>query len=137
MRIPFKKKTGGSDNGKEEDINGENFRPNNDAKSNTNASEKNIHSNNSESYYQICFMCKKIISGESKKPEWRWNLDNAQPMCIECYERKSMEYEKITNYCNGCNKKLGFVRYNPKPLWGIKGQLCRSCWDLKNSTFKK
>jgi hypothetical protein len=78
-----------------------------------------------------------IISGEIKKPEWKWNLGNSKPMCSDCYERKSKEYEKISNYCNECNKKLRFIRYNPKPLWGIKGQLCRTCWDLKNSAFKK
>ena len=60
---------------------------------------KNSHPINSEANYQICFACKKMISGEIKKPEWRWNLSTNQPMCIECYERKSKEFEKINNYC--------------------------------------
>ena len=86
---------------------------------------------------KFALLCKNLISGEIKKPEWRWNLNSSQQMCFECYERKSKEYEKINNYCNECSKKLGFIRYNPNPLWAIKGQLCRTCWDSKNSTFKK
>lgn len=30
-----------------------------------------------------------------------------------------------------CQKKLGFVRYNPKKEWDIKGQLCKECYDKK------
>ncbi len=137
MKIPFKRKSPHTSKGEDASPNKEYFQPNETVESNKSNPVKNSHPINSEANYQICFACKKMISGEIKKPEWRWNLSTSQPMCIQCYERKSKEYEKINNYCNECNKKLGFIRYNPKPLWGIKGQLCRTCWDLKNSTFKK
>ena len=137
MKIPFKRKSSRSSKEEDVDTNKEYFQPNETVESNISNPVKNSHPINSEANYQICFACNNMISGEIKKPEWRWNLNTSQPMCIECYERKSKEYEKINNYCNECNKKLGFIRYNPKPLWGIKGQLCRTCWDLKNSNFKK
>ena len=137
MKIPFKRKLATSNTEEDVNISKENFQPNENVESNDSASSKNFYPTNSETSSQICFMCKKIISGEIKKPEWRWNLSTIQPLCTDCYEIKSREYEKISNYCNQCNKKLGFIRYNPKPLWRINGQLCRACWDLKNSTFKK
>lgn len=152
MKIPFKRKSARYNKNEAVDINKENFQSDETGESNiSNPGKKSEYSksplsvdesNNStpiksRSNLQVCFACKKLISGEIKRPEWRWNLDTSQPMCIDCYERKSEEFEKINNYCNGCNKKLGFIRYNPKPLWAIKGQLCRSCWDSKNSTFTK
>ena len=137
MKIPFWRKSIDSNKGEEGFISKENFQPNEKVESKNSTPTENMDPINFETNYQICIMCKKIISGETKKPEWKWNLNTSQSICIECYERKSKEYEKISNYCNQCNKKLGFIRYNPKPLWGLKGQLCRSCWDLKNSTFKK
>jgi hypothetical protein len=36
------------------------------------------------------------------------------------------------NFCVNCGKKIGFIRYNPKPKWKIDGQLCRKCWDTIN-----
>ena len=137
MKIPFKRKLAPSNDGKALNLNKEHLKDNVQLESNINNTVDNSNPINSETNYQICFMCKKIISSEIKKPEWKWNLNTIQPMCIVCYERKSKEYEKIINYCNECNKRLGFIRYNPKPLWGVNGQLCRACWDLKNSTFKK
>ncbi len=137
MKIPFKRKSSRSSKEEGVDTSKTYFRPNETVGSNISNPVKNPDPIKSDANYQICFECNNMISGEMKQPEWRWNLNARQPMCIECYERKSKEYEKINNYCNGCKKKLGFIRYNPKPLWGIKGQLCRTCWDLKNSKVKK
>ncbi len=137
MKIPFKRKSALSNKEKDIAANNENLQPNETVESNNSNPVKNSHPIKSETNHQICFVCKNLISSEIKKPEWKWNLNTSQSMCVECYERKSKEYEKINNYCNICNKKLGFIRYNPKPLWGINGQLCRPCWDSKNSTFKK
>ena len=137
MKIPFKRKLAHSDDGKASNLNKEVLKDNEQGESNINNTVDNSNPINSETNYLKCFMCKEKISSEIKKPEWKWNLNTIQPMCIVCYERKSKEYEKIINYCNECNKRLGFIRYNPKPLWGVNGQLCRACWDLKNSTFKK
>ena len=137
MKIPFKRKLAHSDDGKASNLNKEVLKDNEQGESNINNTVNNSQPIKSETNHPICFMCKEKISSEIKKPEWKWNLNTIQPMCIVCYESKSKEYEKIINYCNECNKRLGFIRYNPKPLWGVNGQLCRACWDLKNSTFKK
>ena len=143
MKIPFRRKSARSnkeedtDTNKDIDTNKIYSQPNETVKSNISNSVKNSYPMKTETNYQVCIVCKNLISGEFKKPEWKWNLDTTQPMCNQCYERKSKEYEKINNYCYECNKKLGFIRYNPKPLWCISGHLCRSCWDIKNSTFKK
>jgi hypothetical protein len=137
VKIPFKRKSSRSSKEEGVDTSKAYFRPNEIVGSNISNPVKNPHPIKSDANYQICFECNNIISGEIKKPEWRWNLNTSQPMCIVCFERKSEEYEKINNYCNGCRKKLGFIRYNPKPLWDIKGQLCRTCWDLENSNFKE
>jgi hypothetical protein len=137
LKIPFRKKSPHSNKEEDMDTNMQYFQSNEKGSSNIGNSLKNSPPTKSKTNYQTCFLCKNLISGEIKKPEWRWNLNTNQALCTKCYERKSKEYEKVNNYCNECNKKLGFIRYNPKPLWGMNGQLCRTCWDLKNFTFKK
>tara|TARA_R110002020_G_scaffold179222_1_gene372360 strand:- start:14 stop:334 length:321 start_codon:yes stop_codon:yes gene_type:complete len=38
-----------------------------------------------------------------------------------------LETKKL-DFCVLCNKKMGFIRYNPKSDWKIKGKLCKKCW---------
>ncbi len=83
-----------------------------------------------------CNRCKEKLSEEWKKPNWKWNLDRDIKFCKNCFEIKEKEYEKIMNYCIICDSKLKFLRYNPRPEWKIKGQLCRKCWDSKNAKYK-
>ncbi len=84
-----------------------------------------------------CHFCKKTIDeGEWKKPHWKWNLDNKEKICLECYKKQEEKFEKLLNYCSICESKLKFIRYNPKPEWKLKGQLCRKCWDLEDYKFK-
>ena len=84
----------------------------------------------------ICHRCKEKIEEEWKEPHWKWNLDKNTKLCTKCYGAKEMEYEKLTNYCVVCNSKLKFIRYNPKPEWRLRGQLCRMCWDSQNHKYK-
>lgn len=84
----------------------------------------------------VCNRCKEKLSEEWKKPNWKWNLDKDIKFCLNCYDIKEKEHEKIMNYCIICDSKLKFLRYNPKPEWKIKGQLCRKCWDYKNAEYK-
>lgn len=35
--------------------------------------------------------------------------------------------------CSNCGTKLKFFRYNAKPNWEIRGQLCKKCFGLYNS----
>lgn len=84
---------------------------------------------------EICAMCKKNLKDDERhKPRWQWNLEleSGTFVCTKCFERTEAEYEKRLNYCIVCNQKLSMFRYNPKPAWSIKGQLCRKCWDAKN-----
>lgn len=84
----------------------------------------------------ICNRCKEKLSEEWKKPHWKWNLDKNIKFCVNCYKIKEIEYEKMMNYCIVCDSKLKFLRYNPRPEWKMKGQLCRKCWDSKNINYK-
>ncbi|MEO9319552.1 MAG: hypothetical protein ABI361_02655 [Nitrososphaera sp.] len=84
---------------------------------------------------ELCALCRQEIEeGTGKKARWQWNLDAGAVVCDSCFDSKESEYEKAVNYCSVCNVKMGFVRYNPKPAWKLKGQLCRKCWDQRNST---
>ncbi len=94
--------------------------------------EKGIEIENED----ICTRCKENLGDEWKKPHWKWNMDKNIKFCFNCYKVKEIEYEKMINYCITCDSKLKFYRYNPRPEWKIKGQLCRKCWDFKNSTYK-
>ncbi len=84
-----------------------------------------------------CELCNEKLDKEWKKPDWKWNMDRNIKICLHCYNQKEEEYHRNLNYCNICNSKLKFIRYNPKPEWKTKGQLCRKCWDKKNNDFKK
>jgi len=57
-------------------------------------------------------------------------------LCKTCFDNKEGDFKTKKEFCSICNKKMGFIRYNPKPEWKVKGQLCRTCWDeqkAKNS----
>ncbi len=59
-------------------------------------------------------------------------MENDIYLCEKCYNQKELAYETKINFCVNCGKKIGFIRYNPKPKWKIDGQLCRKCWDTIN-----
>jgi hypothetical protein len=81
-----------------------------------------------------CTICKKeiVLEIDKKKPRWQWNMESGSMLCKNCYNNKEADYDKKLNFCAICNKKMGFIRYNPKPKWEIEGQLCRECWDKRN-----
>jgi hypothetical protein len=81
-----------------------------------------------------CSLCNKFIELNKKRARWQWNMESDRVLCNECYDKKEEEYMKRVNFCAGCNRKLGFVRYNPKPAWKVNGQLCRQCWDEYNAS---
>lgn len=82
----------------------------------------------------VCSFCRCEIKANGVQANWKWNLQPNTLLCAECYTKKGNEYEKIINFCNSCQKKLGFIRYNPKPIWKMSGQMCRKCWDSKNTS---
>jgi hypothetical protein len=83
-----------------------------------------------------CHHCNEKLVSDWKEPHWKWNLDKNIKFCTRCYGIKETEYEKLMNHCTICNSKLKFIRYNPKPKWKIRGQVCRKCWDSENSKYK-
>ena len=83
----------------------------------------------------LCIICGKkiLLELDKNKPKWQWNIKSqGNLLCKNCYETKEQEFNKKLNFCKICNKKMGFIRYNPKPQWSIDGQLCRECWDRRN-----
>ena len=48
-------------------------------------------------------------------------------------DKKELDFNKKKDFCSVCGSKLGFIRYNPKNHWKIKGQLCKACWDTQKS----
>lgn len=101
----------------------------------SNQKEKEVQSIKKADPEEICEFCKEKLD-EWKKPNWKWNIERDTKLCPKCYTIKEKEYEKLLNYCTLCDSKLKFFRYNPKPQWKIKGQLCRRCWDSKNNQYK-
>lgn len=83
----------------------------------------------------ICYSCRCKLSTGGLQANWKWNLEPHTRFCSECYTKKDNEYERRVNFCNTCHKRLGFVRYNPKPIWKLSGQMCRKCWDSKNNSL--
>jgi hypothetical protein len=82
-----------------------------------------------------CFICHDIVDQEKKKKaRWQWGMENDIFLCEKCYTQKEQDYQTKVNFCVGCGKKIGFIRYNPKPKWKIDGQLCRKCWDTINAS---
>lgn len=80
----------------------------------------------------MCSFCQCKIETDVLRPNWRWGLEPNTSLCNDCYAKKRSEFERRMNFCNTCNKKLGFIRYNPKPKWKMTGQMCRKCWDSRN-----
>jgi hypothetical protein len=108
---------------------------NNDKETPTISSQSDKDNSSSiEQYY--CTFCNEKLENEWKKPNWRWNLDKNIKICVNCYNSKEKEFQRTLNFCKMCNLKLKFIRYNPKPEWKIKGQLCRKCWDKQNDDYK-
>ena len=84
-----------------------------------------------------CVICSKEINlqneKEALKPKWQWNMERGVFLCKNCFQKKDEEFTKRVNFCAVCTKELKFIRYNPKPKWNIVGQVCKNCWDKKNS----
>ncbi len=102
----------------------------------TDEEPKKDYNVDSETEIDKCIRCEEILTEDSRKPNWKWNLNNNRKLCLKCYTIKEKEYEKLINFCAICDSKLKFLRYNPKPEWKIIGQLCRKCWDIQNAKYK-
>ncbi|MGI0029031.1 MAG: hypothetical protein ACREAQ_04870 [Nitrososphaera sp.] len=82
-----------------------------------------------------CGICGKVIVSDEdrNKPKWQWGIESDRIVCNPCYQKRDAEYSKRMNYCALCNGRLGMFFYHPKPEWKIEGNLCRKCWDGRNS----
>jgi ribosomal protein S14 len=54
-------------------------------------------------------------------------------LCKKCFDEKESGFGKEKNFCSICGNKMGFIRYNPKGDWKIKGQLCKDCWNSQKT----
>jgi hypothetical protein len=82
-----------------------------------------------------CAICRKEISQDEDriKAKWQWEMESGSFVCKDCFAKKDAEYNKKLNFCASCNGRLGRFFYHPKPAWKIEGNLCRRCWDERNS----
>jgi hypothetical protein len=82
-----------------------------------------------------CAICRKEISQDEDriKAKWQWEMESGSLVCNDCFSKKDTEYNKKLNFCASCNGRLGTFFYHPKPAWKIEGNLCRRCWDERNS----
>lgn len=80
-----------------------------------------------------CAICKAELGDIAVKPRWQWEMESGSLLCQPCFNKKDADYSKKLNFCAVCGAKIGFVRYNPKPAWKIQGQVCRKCWDGRNT----
>jgi len=79
----------------------------------------------------ICTICKKNII-HTHKPKSNWNVEG--PLCGDCYvDAMKKYYEKNNeNKCVICGLEPGsFSLCKSKKEWGLKGWLCKSCFDKK------
>ncbi|HEX2014104.1 MAG TPA: hypothetical protein VLA68_02645 [Nitrososphaera sp.] len=85
-----------------------------------------------------CAICRKEITSDAdrNKPKWQWEMESGLLVCKSCYAKKDDNYSKKMNSCSVCNGRLGMFYYHPKPTWNIEGNLCRKCWDDRNSRGK-
>lgn len=86
---------------------------------------------------QPCVECKTVKNiTDLWEPRWQWDMDGL--LCKACFDKKEEKHETEKNFCCLCGKKLGFIRYNPKPKWKmISGQLCRMCWDEQKAKLER
>jgi hypothetical protein len=66
-----------------------------------------------------CFICNNHIDPEKKKkPRWQWNMDSGSFLCIDCFEKKELSYEKRQNFCSISIKKwdLYVIILNPNGI---------------------
>jgi len=80
--------------------------------------------------WQNCVTCGiKMKISDLWEPRWQWDMEGL--LCKKCFDKKEEDFQYKKDFCAICNKKLGFIRYNPKDRWHVSGQLCRKCWDEK------
>ena len=81
-----------------------------------------------------CYICNKLQNISNMwEPRFEWNI--TEPICEECFTKKESDFQHKKNFCSICNKKLGFIRYNPKGKRQIDGQLCKLCWVESKSRY--
>lgn len=96
--------------------------------------EKENFKNQQVNEKEICSVCnREVPESEIERPKWQWNMERGAVFCSSCFHIKEKQFEIERNFCSVCGKSLKFFRYNPKQSWNIIGQLCRKCWDEKNS----
>ena len=78
-----------------------------------------------------CSVCKKEFS-HTHKPKSNWDAEG--PLCGNCYVDLMKKYyesgsDDICAICGG--KPTAFNLWKPNKEWGIKGWLCKTCFDQK------
>ena len=85
----------------------------------------------------ICTICKKPTKHKHKAKK-EWYVES--PLCGDCYVTKMQEqYDgSVKSFCGQCKiKKKVTELWEPRWQWDMKGLLCKTCFDKKESYFNQ
>lgn len=85
----------------------------------------------------ICTICKKPTKHKHKAKK-EWYVES--PLCGDCYISKMQEqYDgNVKSFCDTCKmKKKVSELWEPRWQWDMKGLLCKTCFDKKESDFNQ
>jgi len=85
----------------------------------------------------ICTICKKPTKHKHKAKK-EWYIES--PLCGDCYISKMQEqYDgNVKSFCDACKiKKNVSELWEPRWQWDMKGLLCKTCFDKKESDFNQ
>jgi len=85
----------------------------------------------------ICTICKKPTKHKHKAKK-EWYVES--PLCGDCYISKMQEqYDgNVKSFCDACKiKKNVSELWEPRWQWDMKGLLCKTCFDKKETDFNQ
>ena len=85
----------------------------------------------------ICTICKKPTKHKHKAKK-EWYVES--PLCGDCYISKMQEqYDgNVKSFCDACKiKKNVSELWEPRWQWDMKGLLCKTSFDKKETDFNQ
>ena len=64
-------------------------------------------------------------------------IDRTENLNVYRLHHEVKNHDQERHFCSVCGSKLGFIRYNAKKHWKIKGHLCKNCWDNQKSQIDR
>ncbi|MBI1829205.1 MAG: hypothetical protein HY222_00895 [Thaumarchaeota archaeon] len=85
----------------------------------------------------FCSVCKQSIT-HKHKPKREWDVE--EPLCGDCYVGQMQKYYdlSVTQKCVMCSIEKNIPDlWEPKYPWEMKGLLCKTCFDKKDTEYNK